>query len=130
MSKSRTYDVERLAAAFRALSNPQRLRILLKLAACSCPRDRCGADAGGMTRCVGDLGADLGLAPSTVSHHLKELRQAGLMEVERRGQRIECWVSEDTMRMLASFLSRPRESRVPDGERETRAGGADGKRKR
>jgi DNA-binding transcriptional ArsR family regulator len=130
MSKPRTYDIDRLADAFRALSNPQRLRILLKLATCCGPRARCGADAGGVTRCVGDLGADLGLAPSTVSHHLKELRQAGLMEVERRGQRIECWVSEDTLRLLASFLNRPRETRAPDGERDARAGGANGKRKR
>ena len=83
-----------------------------------------------MTRCVGDLGADLGLAPSTVSHHLKELRRAGLMEVERRGQRIECWVSEDTLKLLASFLNRPREARAPDGKQDARAGGADGKRKR
>jgi len=130
MSKHRTYDIDRLADAFRALSNPQRLRILLKLADCCGPRGRCGARDGGMTRCVGDLGADLGLAPSTVSHHLKELRQAGLMEVERRGQRIECWVSEDTLKLLASFLNRPRETRDPGDGRDARAGGANGKRRK
>lgn len=53
---------------------------------------------------MGELGADLGLAASTVSHHVKELRLAGLLEMERRGQRIECWINEDAVRLLAEFI--------------------------
>mgnify|MGYP003905405807 CR=1 FL=1 len=41
--------------------------------------------------CVGELGKDLNIVASTISHHMKELRQAGLVRMERRGQRIECW---------------------------------------
>jgi DNA-binding transcriptional ArsR family regulator len=64
----------------------------------------CDATEEGMSRCVGDLGEDLDVTPSTVSHHLKELRQAGLMHIQRRGQRIECWASEDALLLLAGFF--------------------------
>jgi DNA-binding transcriptional ArsR family regulator len=106
MSMSRTNDVERLAAMFKALSHPQRLRMFMKLVtACCLP----GAPARSADRasfcCAGDLGADLKLAASTVSHHLKELRQAGLMQVERRGQRIDCRVTDEPLRVLASFFN-------------------------
>jgi ArsR family transcriptional regulator len=57
-----------------------------------------------MRRCVGELGRDLSIAPSTVSHHLKELRTAGLIHMERRGQSIECWVEPDTLGTLSEFF--------------------------
>ena len=88
---------------FKALSNPQRLRIFLKLAE-SCGPSCCDVSEEGVPCCVGDLGEDLGIVPSTVSHHIRELRQSGLMQVERRGQKIECWISEDALRRLAAFF--------------------------
>jgi ArsR family transcriptional regulator len=90
---------------FRALSNPQRLRIFLRLAACCGPGVCCGADIAEARRCVGELGRDLGIAASTVSHHIKELRNAGLMHVERSGQRIECWICADAVRFLSDFIA-------------------------
>jgi ArsR family transcriptional regulator len=96
-------DVEQLAAKFKALSNPQRLRIFLRLATCCLP-GCCASKPASIRRCVGDLGADLDLAASTVSHHLKELRLAGLMHVERHGKNIECWISQDSVRALAAFF--------------------------
>jgi ArsR family transcriptional regulator len=103
MSKRRSEDVTALCAMLKALSHPQRLRMFLKLEEC-CGPTSCAASAEGMARCVGDLGANLGLAASTVSHHLKELRQAGLIQVERRGKRVECWTSEDALLRLAAFF--------------------------
>jgi len=89
---------------FKALAHPQRLRIFLKLAAC-CGPGSCGElTPQSMRRCVGELGGNLGLAASTVSHHLKALRHAGLMHMERRGQRIECWISRETLELLAAFF--------------------------
>ncbi len=107
-------EVERLAQAFAALSNPQRLRMFMKLAAtCCAPGD--GSPAGSGCCCAGEVGADLELAASTASHHLKELRRAGLMHVERHGRRIDCWASQETLQRLASFLTawsgRPRATR-------------------
>jgi DNA-binding transcriptional ArsR family regulator len=102
MSKYRNDELERLAGMFKALSNPQRLKIFLKLSRC-CTASGCCSRAPERC-CAGELGEDLDLAASTVSHHLKELKQAGLMEVERRGQKIECWVSRDALDALTEFL--------------------------
>jgi ArsR family transcriptional regulator, arsenate/arsenite/antimonite-responsive transcriptional repressor len=117
-------DADRLAAMFKALSNPQRLRMLLKLVGSCAPREK-ARPAGQATIycCATQAGADLSLAASTVSHHLKELRQAGLVEVERRGRRIECRVSEQALRRLASFFAgcapeRPARTGVRDAARE------------
>src|SRR5918998_910311 len=62
---------EALAAKFKALADPARLAIVNQLAAA----EEC---------CVCQL-ESLGLAQPTVSHHLKILRRAGLVESERRG---------------------------------------------
>lgn len=105
MSKYRNDQIEPLAHAFKALSHPQRLRIFLKLATCCDGHSSCVATTDGVRQCVGELGEDLGLAPSTVSHHMRELRQSGLIHVARNGQRIECWVSSDTVRQIRDFFT-------------------------
>lgn len=63
-----------LAAAFKVLGDPGRLRLLSLIAAHD------GGEA-----CVCDLIEPLGLSQPTVSHHLKVLFDAGLLERERRG---------------------------------------------
>ena len=54
--------------------------------------------------CVGELGQDLGIVASTISHHIKELRQAGLIRMERRGQKMECWIDPETLSALRDFF--------------------------
>jgi ArsR family transcriptional regulator len=114
MSNYRTdVDVDEAAARFQALASPARLQLFLRLAAC------CQAPGGGccdpedVRRCVGELGAGLDLAPSTVSHHLKELRRAGLIRCERRGRFVDCWVDPETLRDLRRWFEVP----PPRGER-------------
>ena len=63
---------EQLASTFKALSDPTRVAIVNRLAT---------ADE----VCVCDLTAAFDLSQPTVSHHLKILRDAGLVEAERRG---------------------------------------------
>jgi ArsR family transcriptional regulator len=104
MSILRTDEIEQLAKMFKALSNPHRLRIFLSLVSSCSAEVGCQATKEAIRSCVGDLGKDLGLAASTVSHHLKELRQVGLMKVERQGQKVECWISEEKIRELADFF--------------------------
>jgi ArsR family transcriptional regulator len=65
-------EAEALAARFKALADPTRVAIVNRLAA---------ADE----VCVCDFVASLDLAQPTVSHHLKVLRDAGLVESSRRG---------------------------------------------
>lgn len=71
LSKS---DAEHLASLFKALADPVRLRVLSFIA----------AQAEGEA-CVCHVTAPVGLAQPTVSHHLKLLHQAGLLEREKRG---------------------------------------------
>jgi ArsR family transcriptional regulator len=61
-----------LASVFKALSDPTRVSIVNRLAATS-------------EACVCDLTAAFDLSQPTISHHLKLLRDAGLIESERRG---------------------------------------------
>ena len=95
---------------FKALSNPNRLKIFLELVACCAPGCLPGAH-GIETKtetkgcaCVGDLGQELDVVPSTISHHLKELRRVGLIEVRRKGQRIECRINPEALGTLQSFF--------------------------
>ena len=101
-----TDQLEEFAHIFKALSNPNRLHIFMRLACCCAPGTMCEGDTA-MRRCVGDLGQELSISPSTVSHHLKELRQAGLIKTQRRGQNIECWVDPDVLSELAKFFANP-----------------------
>lgn len=61
-----------LAARFKALADPTRVAIVNRLAA----TDEC---------CVCDLTGAFELSQPTISHHLKLLREAGLVEASRRG---------------------------------------------
>jgi ArsR family transcriptional regulator, arsenate/arsenite/antimonite-responsive transcriptional repressor len=68
-------EAERLAEAIGVLADPARLQLLSLLA----------AEPGGEA-CVCDLIEPLGLSQPTVSHHLKVLHHAGLVEREQRGR--------------------------------------------
>ena len=63
---------ERVAAQFRALADPTRVLLVNRLAQCD-------------EACVCDLTEAAELSQPTVSHHLRILREAGLVEAERRG---------------------------------------------
>lgn len=104
MSNYQIEEVHSFAEVFKALSNPNRLHIFLRLVSCCPPGTKCSSDAA-IRRCVGELGQDLEIDPSTVSHHLKELRRSGLIRVERRGKNILCWVDRETVFELVNLLS-------------------------
>ena len=63
-----------LAPAFKALGDPVRLRLLSMI-----------ASAGGGEVCVCDLTGAFHLTGPTISHHLRVLREAGLVDSDRRG---------------------------------------------
>lgn len=90
-------DAEQLARAFKALSDPGRVRLLSLIAA---------NDAG--EACVCDLTGFVGLSQPTVSHHMKQLVSAGLVEREQRGKWAYYRVNDAALAALAEALGRPR----------------------
>jgi len=93
-----------LAEMFKALSNPHRLALFSRLMTCCAPGTKCSPDEA-VRFCVGELGEGLDIAPSTLSHHLKELNRAGLVSMERRGKNVECWLEPEILQNLAAFFN-------------------------
>lgn len=92
------------------MSNPNRLKIFLRLISCcapgtfwSVPEESTSGSEGCV--CVGDLGQDLDIVSSTLSHHIKELRHAGLIRMKRNGQKIKYSVDPEAVAVLKDFLS-------------------------
>ena len=104
MSNNTNNKLDKYAGIFKALSNPNRLKIFISLATC-CKPGTMGIFEPNNTACVGDIGKDLSIVPSTVSHHIKELRRAGLIKTRRQGQNIECWVDPEILKELKYFFS-------------------------
>jgi DNA-binding transcriptional ArsR family regulator len=95
-------EIEQRAQMFKALANPHRLALFHRLTTCCAPGTACSTEA--MRHSVGELGEGLDIAPSTLSHHLKELNRAGLVQMQRRGKQVECWVEPATLEQLAAFF--------------------------
>lgn len=103
MSNYQIKDVDRYAAIFKALSNPNRLRIYLDLLDCCEPGTFCRVD-GGFSKCVGELARGLAISPSTMSHHIKELGRAGLLRMERQGRAVRCSIDQETLRIVLELF--------------------------
>jgi ArsR family transcriptional regulator len=82
-----------LAGRLKALSDPVRLRLLSVVASHS------GGEA-----CVCDLSAGIDLTQPTISHHLKVLRTAGLLDSERRGSWVYYRVVPEALQRLLEIL--------------------------
>lgn len=76
----------RLAAVFKSLSGPTRLRIISLLAE--------------REYCVTDLVAALGLEQSTVSHQLRDMREASWVCFRREGRRVYYVLDDEHVRDL------------------------------
>jgi ArsR family transcriptional regulator, arsenate/arsenite/antimonite-responsive transcriptional repressor len=83
-----------LAALFKALADPTRVAIVNRLAS----TEEC---------CVCDLTAAFELSQPTVSHHLRILRDAGLVEAERRGTWAYYRLVPDAIERLREVFSVP-----------------------
>ncbi len=87
-------DAKSLAGVFKALSDPVRLRLLSLIASFE------GGEA-----CVCDLTGPFEVSQPTISHHLRVLREAGLIDSERRGTWVYYWVLPDALGRLGSLLA-------------------------
>jgi ArsR family transcriptional regulator len=82
-----------LAKKLKALSDPGRLRLLSVVAS------HTGGEA-----CVCDLSVGIDLSQPTISHHLKVLKTAGLLESERRGSWVYYRVIPEALQQLSQLL--------------------------
>jgi ArsR family transcriptional regulator len=104
MSNYRNIKDDEAALIFKALANPNRVRIFIRLAS-GCRGSEPICEMGSSSCCVGELGKELNIAASTVSHHIKELKNAGLINLERRGRTIMCWVDPVKLKELSNFFN-------------------------
>ena len=86
-------DAELAAHVFKALADPARVRLLSMIAA---------GDPDGT--CVCDLNEAVDLAQPTVSHHLKVMLDAGLLERERRASWAYYRLRPGVLQTLATIL--------------------------
>ncbi|MEV6394101.1 metalloregulator ArsR/SmtB family transcription factor [Streptomyces sp. NPDC051907] len=85
-------EAERAAVMFKALGDPVRLRLFSLIASHD------GGEA-----CVCDI-SDVGVSQPTVSHHLKKLKDAGLLTSERRGTWVYYRVEPAVMAAMGQML--------------------------
>lgn len=94
MKKSQESEqIARFADMLAAMGTEPRLRIIRVLL---------GAHPDGMV--VGDIQAELGIAPSTLSHHLEKLKHEHLVNVRREGTYLWYSANSDVLRELLTFL--------------------------
>lgn len=103
-------NLETVALMFKALGDPTRLRIFQILSACAPAVEvhesgECQPAGGHLT--VGEVCCQLGGSASTISHHLRELRLAGLIRTEKRGRSILCTLRPEAVHLLAEFIQAP-----------------------
>ncbi len=87
-------QAEQLAHVFKALADPTRVRLLSLIA----------ATAGGEA-CICDLTEPVALSQPTVSHHMKQLVEAGLVTREQRGKWAYYRVVDETLTSIAGALT-------------------------
>lgn len=90
-----------MARMFKALSDPVRLRLLSLIASYE------GGEA-----CVCDLTGTFDVSQPTISHHLKVLRDAGLVGSERRGTWVYYRVMPESLSRLSGLLQVPAKAAV------------------
>ncbi|MFH0411699.1 ArsR/SmtB family transcription factor [Corynebacterium sp. L4756] len=86
-------EATRYAALFKVLAEPVRLQILSRLAA-----DGCGPGT------VNDITESVGLTQPTVSHHLRKLTEAGLLERSQQGRTVTHTIRPEFFAELRTVL--------------------------
>ena len=105
MSNYRNESISRYRLMFGALANQSRLQIFDILSGCCTDNAYKDKKADITACCVGDLGQKLKIAPSTLSHHLKEMNRAGLIDMRRDGKQVYCSINQETLQEIRNLFS-------------------------
>lgn len=87
-------QADRISGLLKALADPIRLRLMSMVAATD-------------EVCVCELLAPFDVSQPTISHHLKVLRSAGLVDCERRGTWVYYWARRDALDAVGGLFARP-----------------------
>ena len=93
-------DTKKIAKIFKALSNPNRLELYLKIA----EAHEAGFETGGEC-CVSDIIGCLNIGAPTISHHIKELANADLITTEKRGKFLICRINKQLVAEVSKILT-------------------------
>lgn len=102
-----------ISTIFKALSDPTRMAVFQCIRCCG---STCGYDTESGTCCGAEGDSSEGVtacrvrcvvpcAPSTLTHHLNELRAAGLIVTVREGRVVRCRVRPETLARIGAFVS-------------------------
>ena len=107
-------ELSNYARIFKALSNEQRLNIFMMIYKNCCGTDGdihlmkdsscCEGATGSIEKAFSKACDCMKLSRSTISHHFKELQNAGLITCEREGQTFRCSVNQETVEVIKKFL--------------------------
>jgi DNA-binding transcriptional ArsR family regulator len=94
-------DTKQMARVMKALSNPNRLELYLEIL------KKCEASFKAEPRecLVSDVICSFNIGAPTISHHLKELANAGLISTKRKGKFLVARINEDTIDEVQGMLS-------------------------
>ena len=100
-------ELSNMAKIFKALSNEQRLKLFKNIYEWQeiemkpeNSHNMCAGIKKTFTKACGCMN----LSRSTISHHLKELQNAGLITCTRDGQSVSCKINEDTIDVIKNFI--------------------------
>lgn len=92
-------DVEKMTKIFKALSNQNRLELYLKIVEASdtgyCNNNEC---------LVSDIIHFLNIGAPTISHHIKELTNAGLITTEKKGKFLICRANQELAKEISKLF--------------------------
>jgi len=107
-------ELSKYSKIFKALSNEQRLKIFMMIyRQCCASTDAVEIATGdfehssccpeGIEKAFSMVCDCLNLSRSTISHHFKELQNAGLISCEREGQNFRCRINEEVIKAIKEF---------------------------
>ncbi len=92
---------------FKALSNEKRLELFKKICEWHAKEEKSGGHSGmctGIDKAFTKACCCMDLSKSTISHHLKELQNAGLISITRVGQASCCKINKEAIKAIKEFL--------------------------
>lgn len=98
-------SITSLTKIFKALSDEKRLKILLFIynKECRCEDEKLSCQN---ETCIKDLTELLNITPPTISHHIKELVNAGLIITKKEGKWVYCRINIKVFEKVHSFISK------------------------